>query len=108
MKRAVKLGTVIGGLVALSACGYVDKYEEAVYDEEPRYCYRQLGSIQCFSEPVHRDAARLVNYYGPHPSRYDTPSPPDRLEPAAPRPVAFYVRDEEPIPDDSTVHPTNE
>lgn len=107
MLRAMKLGLAIGGLATLSACGYVDKYEEAVYDEEPRYCYQQLGSIECFREPVHRDAARLVNYYGPHPSRYDTPSPPDRLEPAAPPPVAYYVRDEELIPDDSVVYPAN-
>jgi hypothetical protein len=30
------------------------------------------------------------------------------LEPVAPPPVAFYVRDEEPIPDDSTVHPATD
>ncbi|WP_417819875.1 hypothetical protein [Terasakiella sp.] len=108
MLQRLKLGWIIGGLLSLSACGYVDKYEEAVYEEEPRYCYQQLGSVKCFSEPVHRDAARLVNYYGPHPNRYDTPSPPDRLESVAPPPVAFYVRDEEPIPDDSTVHPATD
>ncbi len=108
MLRALKQGMVIGGLTLLTACGYVDKYEEAVYDLEPRYCYQQLGSVQCFNEPVHRDAARLVNYYGPHPSRFDTPSPPDRLEPAPPRPVAFYVKDKEPIPDDSTVYTVGE
>jgi hypothetical protein len=105
MNIAIKLGLAIASATVLSACGYVDKYEEAVYEMEPRYCYKQLGGIQCYREPVHRDAERLVNYYGPHPSRYDTPSPPDRLEPTAPPPVAFYVRDEEPLPDDSTVHP---
>ncbi len=108
MIRAMKLGLIIGGIAGLSACGYVDKYEEAVYEWEPRYCYKQLGSVQCFREPVHRDAARLVNYYGPHPNRYDAPSSPDRLESVAPRPVSFYVMDEEPIPDDSTVHPAKD
>jgi hypothetical protein len=107
MMKLLKLTGIIGAFAGLSACGYVDAYEEAVYDWEPRYCYNQLGSVQCFSEPVHRDAQRLVNYYGPHPSRFDTPSPPERLDPVAPPPVAFYVKDEDPLPDDSTVHPAN-
>lgn len=104
MQKTLKHGLMIGCLLGLSACGYISPYEEAVYDEAPRYCYRQLGGIECFSEPVHRDAARLVNYYGPHPSRFNTPSPPNRLEPAAPPPVTYYVRDPDPVPDDSTVH----
>lgn len=108
MKRAIRNGGCLIGLLVLSACGYVDAYEEAVYEEEPRYCYRQLGGIQCFAQPVHRDAARLVNYYGPHPSRFETPSTPKRLEPAAPRPVSYYAMDEEPVPDDTTLHPAKD
>jgi len=107
MNNAIKIGLSIASLSILSACGYVDKYEEAVYEMEPQYCYQQLGSVQCYREPVHRDAARLVNYYGPHPSRYDMPSPPDRLEPTAPSPVAFYVMDDDLIPDDAPKHKAN-
>ena len=95
-------------LFALSACGYKDAYEEAVYNEDPRYCYQQLGGISCYSEPSHRDAARLVNYFGPHPERYDHPEPPSRLESVAPPPIAFYSRDMDPVPLDSTLHPANE
>lgn len=105
MNNTIKRGLIICSLSALSACGYVDTYEEAVYDLEPTYCYQQLGSVQCYREPVHRDATRLVNYYGPHPSRYDMPTPPDRLEASAPPPVSFYVRDVESIPNDATVYP---
>lgn len=94
-------------LATLSACGYKDAYEEAVYDLEPRYCYQQLGSVVCHDTPHHRDSARLVNYFGPHPDRYDQPEPRPRRESIAPKPVDYYSQDLEPIPDDSTVHPAN-
>jgi hypothetical protein len=38
----------------------------------------------------------LVNYFGPHPSRYERLKPPPRLSP--PPPVDFYVRDAESVP----------
>jgi hypothetical protein len=87
----------VGLLVA--ACGYVDRYEEGVYAYEPTYCYKSIGTVRCYREPFHRDQRRLVNYYGPHPSRYDTPPPPPALVLKAPPPVAFYVRDPEPVPE---------
>ena len=73
------------GLTALlGACGYVDAYEKAVSDWEPTYCYKSIGGVECFREPFHRDERRLVNYFGPHPSRYDKPEPPQLALIAAP------------------------
>ena len=83
----------------LAACGYVDRYEAGVYDFEPVYCYRTIGAVRCFKTPDHRDERRLVNYYGPHPSRYERPAPAARPAFKAPPPVAFYVRDPEPVPE---------
>ena len=82
----------------LGACGYVSEYEKAVYDYEPVYCYQTIGAVQCFKEPNHRDEKRIVNYYGPDPSRYDRPEEPPAPKLAAPAPVTFVVRDPEPIP----------
>ncbi len=92
-------------LFLLAACGYVSEYEEAVYDREPLYCYKTIGGIECHKTPNHRDEKHLVNYFGPHPSRYDKPdaSPPPNLSP--PPPVDFYVRDPEPIPKSATAAP---
>ncbi len=87
------------GLTAfLGACGYVDAYEKAVYDWEPTYCYKSIGGIECFREPFHRDERRLVNYFGPHPSRYDKPGPPELAPIAAPPEINYWVKDPEPIP----------
>ena len=89
--------TMIAAAALLGACGYVSEYERAVYDYEPTYCYKSLAGVQCFKSPNHRDERRLVNYFGPHPSRYERPAPPPpRLLP--PPPVDFYVRDAELIP----------
>ncbi len=52
--------------------------------------------MQCYEIPNHRDERRLVNYFGPHPSRYERLKPPPRLSP--PPPVDFYVRDAESVP----------
>ena len=66
------------GLAALlGACGYVSEYEKAVYDLEPTYCYKSIGKVDCYREPFHRDERRLVNYFGPHPSRFEKPEPPE-------------------------------
>ncbi len=35
----------VGFLMALSGCGFVDFYEEAVHDEDPVYCYQSLGGV---------------------------------------------------------------
>jgi hypothetical protein len=82
--------------VALAACGHVDAYEEAVYDLEPTYCYQSIGKAVCFREPYHRDAERLVNYYGPHPSRYDAPPAPPAPVLIAPADTGVWVKDPEP------------
>lgn len=85
--------------VLLAACGYVSEYEKAVHDWEPVYCYKSLAGVQCYDTPYHRDERRLVNYYGPDPSRYERPEPAPRPELSPPPPVDFYVRDPEPIPE---------
>ncbi|NQV57104.1 MAG: hypothetical protein HQ503_14685 [Rhodospirillales bacterium] len=85
-------------LLGLGGCGFVDGYEEAVYDEKPVYCYQSLGGVQCSAEPVNADKRRLVNYYGPHPSRYEVPKTIKAPELKAPPPVPFWVRDAEPVP----------
>ena len=85
--------------LALGACGYVSEYEKGVYDYEPVYCYQSLGGVQCFDTPNHRDQRRMVNYYGPAPSRYDKPAPRPTPQFFAPPPVDFFVRDPEPIPE---------
>ena len=82
----------------LAACGYVDTYEEGVYDYEPSYCYKTIGGVACYREPDHRDERRLVNYYGPHPSRYDVPEPQPAPNLKAPPSVDRFVRDPDVIP----------
>ena len=84
---------------SLGACGYVSSYEKGVYNYEPIYCYKSLGGVQCFDTPNHRDERRLINYYGPHPSRYERPPAPPPPNLVAPPPVDFYVRDPEPVPE---------
>ncbi len=84
--------------LAVASCGYVDAYEEAVHDMEPAYCYQTIGGVTCFRTPYHRDGARLVNYFGPHPSRYDPPDPPELAPLRAPPEVNYWVKDAEPIP----------
>lgn len=89
----------VGFILALSGCGFVDSYEKAVYDFEPLYCYQSLASVECFRQPNHADKLRLVNYYGPHPSRYDAPEPAPVPELKSPPAVPFWVRDPEPVPE---------
>ncbi len=100
-KRNTLVLTAVGAL--MGACGYVSAYEEAVYDLEPIYCYQSIGQsisgVECYKTPKHRDERRLVNYYGPHPSRYDRPEAPPPPTLSAPPSVDFYVRDPEPIPE---------
>lgn len=85
-------------LLLLGGCGYVNAYEEAVYEHEPVYCYQTLAAVQCFDEPQHTDKQRLVNYYGPHPTRYDEPDVPDTPELQAPEAIETWVKDPEPVP----------
>ncbi len=93
-----KIGAAMAFGLVLSACGHVDEYERHVSDWEPVYCYKSLASTACYREPRHSDARRLVNYFGPHPSRYDAPEPPEPVAFVAPAPVNYWVKDPEPIP----------
>lgn len=71
-------------------------YARSVRTFEPVYCYQSLAAVTCHARPDFRQASRLVNYYGPAPSRYDPPEPPAAAEPAAPPPGGPAVRDPEP------------
>ncbi len=82
----------------LSACGYVDDYERAVYDQDPVYCYRTIGGAECHPEPSFAARAKLVNYYGPHPSRYAAPEAAAVPAPKSPEMVNYWVKDPEPVP----------
>jgi len=95
MWKKVSAGWALG---FLAACGYVNKYEEAVYDMEPVYCYQSLGKATCYDKPSALDERRLVNYFGPHPSRYDVekPEPLDVSDLEAPPEVENWVKDPEP------------
>ncbi|HAD86061.1 MAG TPA: hypothetical protein DCG48_01760 [Rhodospirillaceae bacterium] len=93
-----KIIAAIAFSLALTACGYVDKYEEGVIDYEPTYCYAALGGgVECYREPVAGEDRRLVNYYGKHPSRYDAPEKPAPAEYQAPAMVNSWVKDPEPV-----------
>tara|TARA_R110000782_G_scaffold42260_1_gene96184 strand:+ start:366 stop:863 length:498 start_codon:yes stop_codon:yes gene_type:complete len=82
----------------LTACGYVDKYEEGVADYEPTYCYAALGGgVECYREPIAGEDRRLVNYYGKHPSRFDAPAKPAPAQYQAPPMVNAWVKDPEPV-----------
>ncbi len=88
----------VGLAALLGACGYVSKYEKAVYDWEPTYCYKSIGTVACYKEPYHRDEKRLVNYFGPDPSRYDKPEAAEPTPHDPPKMVNYWVKDPEPIP----------
>lgn len=85
-------------VAGLSACTQMDKYESQVTDWEPVYCYKSLAAVQCYREPKVSDKLRLVNYYGPSPSRYDAPETPPSVELKAPEMVNYWVKDAEPVP----------
>lgn len=85
--------------VLLSSCtSYESHYEKGVYHLEPIYCYQTIGSVDCHRQPDARDADRLVNYYGPAPSKYDPPEPPHLNTLRAPPKGQGYWRAPEPIP----------
>jgi hypothetical protein len=82
------LAVAMVGLFLVGACtSYESEYERGVYAYEPIYCYRSLADVSCTRTPNGRDERRLVNYYGPAPSKYDRPKPP-RMSPLAPPPPA--------------------
>jgi len=89
---------VIGAALALSACAQKSAYEAAVEDHEPRYCYRSIGGVVCYAKPYEADERRLVNYYGPAPIRYEKADPVEPQRLIAPEPIAYWVKDPEPVP----------
>lgn len=95
MKKFYLLPTLVA---VLGGCSFVDRYEEQVHGMEPIYCYQSLGGVECLREPYRRDDRRLVNYFGPHPSRTEAPKP-QKIKHFAPAPVGFWVKDPEPIPE---------
>lgn len=109
MKFFCAIAAAVLGAGVTAACGHVDDYEAAVYDREPVYCYARLGGgVDCYREPFARDQGRLVNYFGPHPSRYEAKPADTRAVGSdgeasdaagkAPPPVRFWTKDPEPIP----------
>jgi hypothetical protein len=88
---------LVGTLLLTGGCtSYESAYERSVTDYEPVYCYQSLAGVTCHRQPNHRDARRLVNYYGPAPSKYEAPEGPEATEPAAPPEGGAVVRDAEP------------
>ena len=84
----------VAGTLALGACAT----EQQAAIQPAIYCYQSLAAVTCLDEPYRRDDKRLVNYIGPHPSRYPSPppSPPAALK--APAPIDYWVKDSEPVP----------
>ncbi|MDP6173478.1 MAG: hypothetical protein QGF09_04850 [Rhodospirillales bacterium] len=93
----MRKGVILATAAVLSGCSYVDSYEEAVHDREPIYCYQSLAAVECYRTPDHTDEKRLVNYFGPHPSRHERQ---ETEEPKlkAPPPISKWVKDTEPVP----------
>ena len=90
-------GMIFVVAAALGGCSYVDSYEEAVYDREPLYCYQSLASVECYRTPDQTDEKRLVNYFGPHPSRHERHLN-EKPKLTAPPPISKWVKDTEPVP----------
>lgn len=85
-------------VLALFGCtSYESAYERAVYDDEPVYCYQSLGGVDCYRSPYRRDDTRLVNYYGPAPSRTPAPKQRKAAEPQPP-PAAEAAGQPRPLP----------
>jgi hypothetical protein len=84
-------------ILCLAGCtSFESEYEKGVYDYEPLYCYQTLGGVDCHRQPHRRDAARLVNYYGPAPGKYKSPKPPKDSALRAPPKAAATDHDPEP------------
>ncbi len=88
---------ILAVAAVLSACSYVDSYEEAVHDRAPLYCYQSLAAVECYRTPNQTDEQRLVNYFGPHPSHHERRVM-EKPKLFAPPPISNWVKDEEPVP----------
>lgn len=97
----MRKGMILAVAAVLSGCSYVDSYEQAVHDREPLYCYQSLAAVECYRTPDQTDERRLVNYFGPHPSRHERRVV-EKPKLFAPPPVAKWIKDEEPVPQAAT------
>lgn len=98
LKRFFGLAVTLSAAALLGACSDMSRYEQQVEDLEPVYCYKSIGSVQCYKQPKHSDSRRLVNFYGPAPRTYDKPDTPDYAAPKAPKMIDYWVKDPEPVP----------
>lgn len=61
-------GAVGGGIEAVQSALGVQEDEPVRPHPPQRYCYRTLGSVDCFAQPLEaREANRLVGFEGPPP-----------------------------------------
>lgn len=44
-----------------------DRPKPPMRAEQPVYCYRTIGNVDCAAEPAHGDERRLVGHVGPRP-----------------------------------------
>jgi hypothetical protein len=64
-----EVGGVVGtGLQTVQSAFGLEDTEEPVRQKPPKYCYRTLGDVTCYAQPLPaREANRLVGYEGPPP-----------------------------------------
>lgn len=61
-------GAVGTGLQTVQSAFGLEDTEEPVRQKPPKYCYRTLGDVTCYAQPLPaREANRLVGYEGPPP-----------------------------------------
>ena len=93
-----------GAAVLLFLGGCSNPFDEPkpvqnVHQTKPVYCYQSLADVRCHSAPKFVDKNRIVNFYGPSPKRFTAPPPVASPDLKAPKPVDFWVKDAEPIPE---------
>lgn len=99
LNRILGHAAIISSAVILAACSSnLTQYEQQVQNLEAVYCYKSIGTVQCYTKPLLGESRRLVNFYGPAPSQYDKPDQPRVASPKAPRMIDHWVKDPEPIP----------
>ena len=64
-----EVGGVVGtGLQTVQSAFGLEDTEEPVRQKPPKYCYRTLGDVTCYAQPLPaREANHLVGYEGPPP-----------------------------------------
>lgn len=98
LKRILTLAAIVPAFGLLGACAQKSAYEAGVEGYEPVYCYRSLAGVACHQKPNFTDERRMVNYYGPAPTRYERPAPPPEQKLFAPEMVNYWAKDPEPLP----------